>query len=46
MKKQPLWFWGLLCLLVGAVIGVIGPKPKNRPEMLGQATGQLEWHLL
>ncbi len=41
MKKQPLWFWGVLCLLAAGVAGVLGPRPNNRAEMLGQATAQL-----
>lgn len=41
MKKQPLWFWGFLCILGGSMTGLINQampalKPKNQAEALGQ----------
>jgi hypothetical protein len=45
MKKLTLLHWGAICMFAAAVTGMmpyaLGNRPRTRPEMLGQAVGQL-----
>jgi hypothetical protein len=45
MRKQPLWFWGFLCIFAGVASRFVGEvvqgPPRNRPEMMGRAVAQL-----
>lgn len=45
MKKQPLWFWGAMCIMGAGFAGVIpelaGMRARTRPEMLGRGLAQL-----